>query len=1303
MDFRKVLLLLLACGSSYAYTATKYFNPVDSETVNLGEWNKNCAAVIDKAKAENVPVVAVASQFGCAYCAALYTSTLNTQAFLNWCSSKPWYFAYAYSGTGNWGGTHPIYEILKLGPMPRVVGYWKKKNGTIVGGIGTEFAGRDKAATYGYITSYFEKLFADYSPNAADDWDPADDTEANATVLTPMVALQEHGTHTLSADSDQPDTADWFKMTVVADKRYRLGVSEWGLSAGSINVTVRYGQTTKTVSLEELAADPILISGYAGTVSICFRTSTSSSQGSYKLAYREFEEAVFSFEKAELTVNEDAGNVELKVLRTGRLTDSVYAVVSTTNLTAEAGVNYVAIANQQLTFKPGETEKPVTLKVKDIKGSQGDRDFLVSLRGEDTPDKTALTVTIKDLDVTTDASDPADDAKETATVLEMTDEASVLPEKHVLSPVDVDDWYSLGSVNEGETYLVKTTEYSARPKTSASPKVYLSIGGEQVGVLPLDGMAHKFVATKSGTLLADVKNETPESTGVYGYNLSWQHWVLPKVSLGGEKLVTTSGISRAVLVTRGLNLEEPLTVPVEVRSTDDRVASATNKVSFAAGVDTATLLVKVGLDDGFWAADEEVVIAILDTGVGKDYQLGDADTQTIVLKTQMPEMDPYDYTSVLETPQKRRTDVNATLNGSDTEDSFTIRVEAGVEYVFSISDVTASIEFDVPSSLSVSMSLPGKGKESVPLADCLGKSYHFTPEAAGDVLISVTKAKDAPVSLKYRLSYREWVPATIGFVKDSFIVSELASSVSIGVKCEMDVPVEVSVTVLTEDGTAVAGEDYKATRETLSWNETSSASSVQYVRIPLLKLANVYEGKSEKFKVRLDFSESDALDGEIAEATVQIEESDAGAIGSFVIDSFVIGTASASKYQTRSIAVTEGEKVTVNVKRVGGNAGQVVLDFAWNDGVKVGPLMFEDLEVEKSLELTIPSTEGSYVAKAVKRLSMTTAAKGVKLSHNYLTFAVSDLDKPLSEYRVERGNIPFAASGNDFYLDGGVIRSKTLVAGGRAVLNTTLKGEGTLRFTPVVTGSGTVSVKVGSQASVVLDKGKEAAVAVPAGTQRIVITFSASASGSCLTIEGESWIPGEAFYRVGTFNGFGKVLGGDVTATITVDARGRVSGRLTGSDKRTCSVSGNLSEGVKIRSGSMYIPDAEAEIVFDIDEAGAWTLSSGEELSLSGTRAGWADKPLTGLELENQDLLGTEPADVVLENGGVLTLKVSATGAVRMAGKVIKVDELTGKRIVRSLIQSQTMFFTQSEEGTAVPAVMFLDTLNWVGYLVEFK
>jgi hypothetical protein len=60
---------------------------------------------------------------------------------------------------------------------------------------------------------------ASTSNSQADQWDPEDDTGADATVLTVTESLQVHGPHTTS---NSVDDADWFSFHLEAGKRYRF-------------------------------------------------------------------------------------------------------------------------------------------------------------------------------------------------------------------------------------------------------------------------------------------------------------------------------------------------------------------------------------------------------------------------------------------------------------------------------------------------------------------------------------------------------------------------------------------------------------------------------------------------------------------------------------------------------------------------------------------------------------------------------------------------------------------------------------------------------------------------------------------------------------------------------------------------------------------------------------------------------------------------------------------------------------------------------------------------------------------------
>jgi uncharacterized delta-60 repeat protein/uncharacterized repeat protein (TIGR01451 family) len=86
-----------------------------------------------------------------------------------------------------------------------------------------------------------------------------------------------------------------------------------------------------------------------------------------------------SFASPIYVVSETAGTVSLSVFRQNgtNLTTTVH--YATTNLTASAGINYVAITNSTLTFNPGETTKSFTLQVLHDPRVTGNLSFEVNL------------------------------------------------------------------------------------------------------------------------------------------------------------------------------------------------------------------------------------------------------------------------------------------------------------------------------------------------------------------------------------------------------------------------------------------------------------------------------------------------------------------------------------------------------------------------------------------------------------------------------------------------------------------------------------------------------------------------------------------------------------------------------------------------------------------------------------------------------------------------------------------------------------------------------------------------------------
>ena len=90
-----------------------------------------------------------------------------------------------------------------------------------------------------------------------------------------------------------------------------------------------------------------------------------------------------AFSAATFSATEDAvgGVLNVTVSRTGDTTISTTVTVSTTDGTAIAGTDYTSLTNQNVTFNAGETSKTVAVSVVNRAGTQGDRDFTISIGG----------------------------------------------------------------------------------------------------------------------------------------------------------------------------------------------------------------------------------------------------------------------------------------------------------------------------------------------------------------------------------------------------------------------------------------------------------------------------------------------------------------------------------------------------------------------------------------------------------------------------------------------------------------------------------------------------------------------------------------------------------------------------------------------------------------------------------------------------------------------------------------------------------------------------------------------------------
>lgn len=1263
-----------------------------SGEIKVGEWNTRVSDIKVKAEKENIPVIAVGTAFGCTYCNQFY-SILQSQKFKDWVAKSPYLFIYCYSGTGHWlTGEHAAFATwFGSGALPRIGYYWKKKDGTIVGGKEKSFAGRGVSADS--LIKIFDEAFKDYSPTTQDDWDPADNVVSGATELTNIVAGATL-THVHTLDS-AVDSADWFKIPVEKGKKYRFGIEKLNSESESVmfeaatgtnivmdiagSVTNIFASTAAEASTNALVFTAL----ESGVVEICVSVdANSNAKASYALAYREYEDVEFSLKETAISVKENAAKAVLTVLRSGRLTDDVAVLVTTADGTAKAGVNYKAMSASEVVVGAGETNATFDVEIIDFPGTTGNLEFSVTVvNPENKANCASANVVIEDLDLPTDASDPGDDLKSGARRFEFTNQTQTMDSSSVLSSQDKVDWFKFAPFESGKTYQIKVPKgaYARRAgENEPDPEVtfYLPDGGVITNMtlreLEETPLRYNFVqrqVVQDEALYLSVTNKSSDS-GVFTYSFAWQEWVLPIVSIDELSEITSKGNEtkqQTITLSRTMNLEEEIAVTVAVDSVDGRIAASTNVVIFAAGAETAEFTITLSADGGLWKSNETFKVTVLEDDTVHQNIESAVHEREITLKTEMPEFDNDDGDSDInksmlnatEMPVSKRptTRSQLTLNGSDKIDWYKFAVTNGVEYAFEL--VGLDDAYQTNGVLSVELLLPGEDDSvQIDMTNCVGSIVRFVALQDGWAGICVKKIKDEPVSLAYGLKYREWVPATIELVDSAVEVSEFASFVRVGVRCVMDVPLPVDIMVRTCDGSATAGEDYVTIAKKLTWNETSSTTSVKYVEVPLKKLVSEYEGESETFRVYLDFETSDAIEGEIVEQTVTIAEVDKGVVGNFSIDAYKLGDAEFSRYRASAVAATAGETGEIRIIRKGGNAGKVTVSLTWANSVaKPIEIEFGDLETEKVVQFVIPETEGAYASRQTYRIAMKTSDKNAKVVNGTLTFAVTDNDLLMSTYAKDKANIPFVAAGNTWYVSAeGSVRSKTLKAKSVATLSASLNGSGVLSFRPVIEGEGEIIVKAGNRELEQTEVDGVVSVTVPSGMQRVTVAFRAGVDGAWMSLEDVIFEPSAEFNRIGTFNGmvgYGDEAG---AAKITVAKSGRFTGKFTFPSNKVWTVTGVLDENGETGNAVVRrMKDIYESVQVKISEDGSLQLQSAESVAPNfdavAYRDAWNDRPLPQSHVGYSDLLGKT---LELSDGaGInLTFRISARGIAQAAGTV---------------------------------------------------
>jgi uncharacterized delta-60 repeat protein/uncharacterized repeat protein (TIGR01451 family) len=168
---------------------------------------------------------------------------------------------------------------------------------------------------------------------------------------------------------------------VTVDYFTQDGTAVAGVKYGATNGTLVFadGQTSKTIAVP-IINEPNVEGNEVFSVVLTNATGGAILTGPRTVPVTILDDEVgISFSSPIYTVSETASAVFLQVFRQNGTNAVTTVHYSTTNLTASAGTNYVAVTNATLTFNPGETVKNFSLQILHDPRVTGNLAFAVNL------------------------------------------------------------------------------------------------------------------------------------------------------------------------------------------------------------------------------------------------------------------------------------------------------------------------------------------------------------------------------------------------------------------------------------------------------------------------------------------------------------------------------------------------------------------------------------------------------------------------------------------------------------------------------------------------------------------------------------------------------------------------------------------------------------------------------------------------------------------------------------------------------------------------------------------------------------
>ena len=507
------------------------------------------------------------------------------------------------------------------------------------------------------------------------------------------------------------------------------------------------------------------------------------------------------------TVAEEAGSAEIRVMLSRSLSEDLTVSLTTMDDTATAGLDYTALTAQDVTFTAGVTEQTINITLLSDDLVEADETFTLSV---DTPLPTGVTASaLNSVTVTITSEDaPALELTAPAGDVTLTAGESVAITLRSTNGDAVDNLTALAPVLTNVTGDLDDADYSyiAADGNAVAAGAPLTLpSGQAEWTFMLQAVTDSDTQTESADVTITVLNRGGAGLLTFDFALTINPPVGTTVGFTTTALTVAENAGTAAL-TLQLNaaLSEALTVSVTTTdgtatAGEDYTALSAEDVIFAIGDTSATVNIAL-TDDGMVELDETFTVS-LDTPLPS----GVSGLQTSVTVTLTSE----DIPILMVGPATL--EVTAGESGTISFSSTNGRPTGNLNYTVR---VTGDPTFDGTNEFTLSTMTLGNGSQ-------LGNITVWTINLMA-VLDADTQPESATITIvptDFTITGSSDIALTINPPPPSLMVSfasgtarvgEAAGTLAVTVQLNVSPSDETVVPIMTDDGTAVAGEDYTA-------------------------------------------------------------------------------------------------------------------------------------------------------------------------------------------------------------------------------------------------------------------------------------------------------------------------------------------------------------------------------------------------------------------------------------------------------------------------------------------------------------